>query len=152
MTYDPQRPLVTAAELQQHRVKDHGRNYLLSDCGEEDIEQARKQGWKPIYDWGKSGWDLGDYPYVTIQYAEQTDHGKVSFLVQQICEGDHTIYSFDSKVDAYAAIDYLFLWYGAERGQRWAEDWPLSWDLRTALDNGELEVDVKWRGPYRQED
>jgi hypothetical protein len=49
--------------------------------------------------------------------------------MQQIVEGDHTLYRFSSEEDRNAAIDYLFLWYAAEKS--WA---PLEYEDREKLD------------------
>jgi hypothetical protein len=66
--------------------------------------------------------------------------------MQQIVKGDHPLYRFSSEEDRNAAVDYLFLWYAAEKC--WA---PLEYEDREKLDRGELEVDEKFRGPYRNE-
>ncbi len=137
------RPIMTRDELAQHHVKDHGRNYLLSDDGYGDMEVAERQGWHAIPSWGRDGWDLGNWPYVAI-YTRETD-GK--FEMQQVVEGDHSVYSFDSAEDREAAIDYLFLWYAAGNSQHWA---PITTDQREMLDIGyPLVIPAKWRGPYR---
>lgn len=60
------RPIFTAAELDAHRVDQHGRDYRVSDDGYSDMEAAAKEGWRPIAGWGADGWDLGDWPYVVI--------------------------------------------------------------------------------------
>lgn len=146
-TYAPTRPIMSAEELRAHHVKDEGRNYLLSCDGYDDMAINEKRGWRTLADWGKDGWNLGDWPFVVISVREVD--GKFQLL--SVCEGDHTYYSFDTLADREAAIDYLFLWYGA--GKSWAErvGLPITWEQRDALDRGEIEVDVKWRGPYRTE-
>lgn len=140
MTYTSTRPIMGRDELRTHHVTAHGRDYRLSDDGYEDIEQAEKGGWRSRASWGADGWDLGNWPYVSIQTAQRD--GK--FLVQQIVEGDHDLYAFDTEADRDAALDYLFLWYAA--GQDWA---PLTYEQREELDKGGFVADQKFRGPYR---
>jgi hypothetical protein len=141
------RPIMTAAELAEHRVNDHGRDYALSCDGYEDMGVAEQAGWHAVGNWGRDGWDLGSWPYVVL-YARVTsgrfephdDAGRWELM--QIVEGDHTEYRFLTEADRDAAMDYLFLWYAAAK--HWA---PLSEEDRARLDAGTLEVDPKWRGP-----
>ena len=136
------RPLMTRDELATHEVTQYGRNYAESCDGYEDMEAEQDRGWHSCASWGRDGWDLGNWPYVVI-YRRKLAGGK--FGVMQIVEGDRTVYHFGSEADRDAAIDYLFLWYAAE------EDWaPLSYEDRARLDAGELTVDEKFRGPYRE--
>ncbi len=164
-------------ELAAHKVIDYGRNHGLSSDGYDDMELAERQGWRTLANWGRDGWDLGEWPYVMIYTQEtrgrfdpsascqacganltdgsgdgvnghwQNCTGEVPrevgrFELMQVCEGDHTVYRFLTEGDREAAIDYMFLWYAA--GKDWA---PLTWEQRTELDAGTLEVDAKWRGP-----
>lgn len=140
--YAPTRPLMSAAELATHQVTAYGRNYAESDDGYGDMAVEEDRGWHSCAGWGRDGWDLGSWPYVVI-YRRKLPDGK--FGVMQICEGDRTVYAFTSEADRDAAIDYLFLWYAA--GEDWA---PLRYDQRAELDEGELAVDEKFRGPYRE--
>lgn len=151
-SYTPTRPIMTRAELAERHYADHGRNYAASDDGYDDMDLATKRGWRVLSAWGRDGWDLGEWPYVTFAIKDATeDTAKGRYLLLTTCEGDHTYYGFDSNGDRDAAIDYLFLWYAA--GSSWGErcDLPLTWEDRDKLDNGELEVEGKWRGPYRTE-
>jgi hypothetical protein len=140
MTYTPTRPIMGRDELRAHHTGRNGRDYRLSDDGYGDIDVAERVGWRSRASWGADGWNLGNWPYVSIQTAEREGR----FLIQQICEGDHDRYSFDTEADRDAALDYLFLWYAA--GEDWA---PLGYEDREALDKGGFEVDPKFRGPYR---
>jgi hypothetical protein len=142
MTYTPTRPIMGAAELASWHLASRGRDYTASDDGYGDMEQAAKNGWRSLASWGADGWDLGDWPYLTVQVMERAEGPR--FLVQSICEGDHSIYAFETDGDRDAALDYLFLWYAA--GKDWA---PLSYNQRSQLDEGGFEVDPKFRGPYR---
>lgn len=139
-TYTPTRPIMGRAELATFQLSSHGRDYSKSDDGYGDIEVADKAGWTPLYSWGADGWDLGDMPYVSFQVCERDG----AFLLQTIVEGDHDLWSFPTRGDRDAAIDYLFLWYAA--GKRWA---PLTYEQREALDAGGFEIDPQYRGPYR---
>jgi len=135
------RPVMTRKELADHHVIDYGRNYAESCDGYEDMEAEEKRGWTVISGWARDGYDLGDWPYVTI-YTDMLD-GK--FALMQIVEGDRSVYAFESEEDREAAIDYLFLWYAA--GDRWAREQG-SWIDREALDAGTLDVPPEFRGPF----
>lgn len=144
-----ERPIMTAAELAEHRVGAHGRDYTRSDDGYGDMSEARGEGWRVISGWGRDGWDLGDWPYVSIMIRDRAETPELQlrgsrFEMQTICEGDHDVYRFDHEEDRTAALDYLFLWYAA--GEDWA---PLTYEDRARLDAGELgDVDPKFRGPF----
>lgn len=144
MTYTITRPVMTADELRQHKLGVHGRNFLRSDDGYDDMALNEGQGWTSMAAWGADGWDLGDWPYVVIS-TRQHD-GKHQLL--SVCEGDHTYYQFDSEADLHAALDYLFLWYMAGKDP---ERYPpsIGWENRERLDRGEITVDERFRGPYR---
>ena len=138
-TYTPTRPIMGATELAAHKASAHGRDYSTSQDGYEDMEQAGKAGWTNISSWGRDGWDLGKWPYVSIQ--ARLHDGR--WELQQIVEGDHDVYAFADVEDMRAAIDYLFLWYAAD------EDWaPLSWEQRSDLDAGAVAVADEFRGPF----
>lgn len=143
------RPVMTRDELAKYEVKQWGRNYAESDDGYSDMEAEEKRGWYALSGWGRDGWDLGNWPYVVIYGRTAGDTGSLfvvgrRFELLQICEGDRTAWAFETREDRQAAIDYLFLWYSAD------ESWsPVTWKTREKLDAGELEVDEKFRGPYR---
>jgi hypothetical protein len=145
------RPVMTRDELAAHRVAAHGRDYSRSDDGYGDVEVAESEGWKVIAGWGADGWDLGSWPYVAISVRDRAETPELrlrgaKYELQQVVEGDHDLYRFDSEEDRTAAIDYLFLWYAA--GEDWA---PLTYEDRARLDVGKLDVDPKFRGPYRRD-
>lgn len=141
------RPIMTAAELETHRVDSHGRDYSKSDDGYSDMEVAAGEGWHAIAGWGRDGYDLGDWPYVVISVrCPVTSDGKGQYQVRQTVEGDTTVYSFDTNADQSAAIDYLFVWYGIGREY---EEWAvLGVTSREGLDAGYLRVPEELRGPY----
>lgn len=136
------RPVMTRKELADHQVHAYGRNYAESCDGYEDMEAEEGRGWTAISGWARDGYDLGDWPYVTIYTRPEWD-GKFPLL--QIVEGDRTLWSFDTEADREAAIDYLFLWYAA--GDRWAQEQG-AWIDREALDAGTLDVPPEFRGPF----
>lgn len=164
-TYEPGRPIMTAAELRDHHDGDYGRDYRFSDDGYGDMEVEGKRGWKALAGWGRDGWDLGNWPYVSFLVRKVKDPAHDSsgcdpicvlagetgsdfcpsvYQLLQIVEGDRSVWTFATKEDLYAAIDYLFLWYAAE------EEWsPLTYETRGQLDEGTLEIPLKFRGPYR---
>lgn len=143
MPYIITRPIMTAAELATHKVESHGRDYRLSDDGYDDMEVNAKQGWRSLGSWGADGWDLGDWPYVVISIRERDDR----FDLMQVVEGDHTAYSFASREDRDAAIDYLFLWYAAGKDT----EPSIGADKRELLDVGHvgLRIEDRFRGPFR---
>lgn len=136
------RKIMTRDELAAHKADAHGRNFLRSGDGYDDMRLASHYGWHPIPSWGRDGWDLGDWPYVVISERDTP----AGFELQQAVEGDHTTWRFPSEENRNAAVDYLFLWYAADK--KWA---PLTWDDRDALDTGEFTVDEKFRGPFSWE-
>lgn len=166
--YTPTRPIMTAVELAEHATAAYGRNYLESDDGYSDLEAEERRGWTAMANWGRDGWDLGTWPYVILYTrdiatctscgANLTDGsgdgtnghwpdctstaGRFGLL--QICEGDRTAWAFASVEDRNAALDYLFLYYAADKP--WA---PLTWEDRPRLDAGQLTVEDRFRGPYR---
>ena len=138
-SYTPTRPVMGRSELIAHRARTYGRDYVVSCDGYDDMELAQSQGWKTHASWGRDGWDLGQWPYVTIHL--RTTGGRYEVLT--ITEGDHEVYAFTSEADQHAAVDYLFLWYAAY--QEWC---PVRGEQgREALDSGAVDVDAKYRGP-----
>ena len=143
-TYVPARPIMTAAELLEHRAHSYGRDYSESDDGYSDMEAEEGRGWTCLSGWGRDGYDLGDWPYVMIYLRRYPDNGAMG--VMSICEGDRDVYYFTSASDALAAVDYLFIWYGINRGY---DTWEaLGVTSLEALDAGTLRVPVELRGPY----
>lgn len=147
------RPIMTAAELEEHRVGSHGRDYSRSDDGYDDMDVAAGQGWSAISGWGRDGYDLGEWPYVVISVRDRAvtpaDVARrgARFEMRQTVEGDTTVYAFRVPEDRAAAIDYLFVWYGIGRDY---EEWAvLGVTSREGLDAGTLRVPVELRGPYR---
>ena len=60
------RKIMTAAELDGFKNGEHGRDYRISGDGYDDMGIAIKQGWTVLANWGRDGWDLGEWPYVAI--------------------------------------------------------------------------------------
>jgi hypothetical protein len=141
------RKLMNRDELKGHETASYGRDYSESDDGYSDMEAEERRGWTAIPNWGRDGWDLGAWPFVMIytrDYPDGTPEGR-SLALMQIVEGDRTVWRFDAEEDRLAAIDYLFLWYAADK--HWA---PITVDQRDMLDAGyPLAISDKWRGPYR---
>ena len=137
------------AELAGFEVSQYGRDYDESDDGYSDMEAEEGRGWYALANWGTDGWDLGEWPYVMIYVRAAGDAGALfvpgrRYELMQIVEGDRTTWAFETAEERMAAIDYLFLWYGAGKSE-----FPLGYDDRKALDAGELEFDAKWRGPCK---
>ena len=139
-SYTPTRPVMGREELLAHRASAHGRDYSVSDDGYDDMSVAESRGWEAHSAWGRDGWDLGQWPYVSILLRVDGSRHEVMTIV----EGDHDVYVFDSEADQHAAVDYLFLWHAAH--QEWC---PVQGDEgRGTLDAGTADVDVRYRGPF----
>lgn len=138
--YTPSRSVMGRDELLAHRVAGGSRDYSVSDDGYGDMAHAQAQGWATCSAWGRDGWDLGEWPIVSVHMRTRDGRSEVMTIV----EGDRDVYAFDSKADQHAAVDYLFLWYAASR------DWsPMRGDEgRAMLDAGGASVDPKFRGPF----
>lgn len=152
-TYRTTRSVMNAAELTTHRVSASGRDYARSSDGYDDMAVANEQGWRAISSWGREGWDLGRWPYVVISTRRTgrpvvgNDHAEGRpFQMRQTIEGDTTVYAFATEADREAAIDYLFQWYAA--GEPWS---VCTWETRSQLDFGTVEVPAEWRGPFSWE-
>jgi hypothetical protein len=134
-------PRMTKAELAGYLVRQWGRDYSESDDGYSDMAAEEARGWHAVANWGRDGWDLGNWPYV-IFYVRTREGG---YELLEIVEGDRTLWRFGTPAERERAINYLFLWYAA--GERWG---PLSADQRSALEVGyPLAIDAKWAGPCR---
>lgn len=147
IVYTPTRAVMTAEELRAAQFRTHGRDYSQSDDGYEDMALNESRGWKTLSGWGRSGWDLGEWPYVVLS-IRPADDGAWHLL--SVCEGDHAYYQFATEADLHAAIDYLFLWYAAGKDPARYEH-SIGWEQREALDRGEVEVDIRFRGPFSWE-
>lgn len=161
-TYQPTRPIMTRDELAAAQVGAYGRDYSRSDDGYDDMDVAAEDGWVSVSGWGRDGYDLGDWPYVTVstKILDGSDSLKyattANFGLLTTCEGDHTRYHFKTREDLYAAIDYLFIWYGIGREyDEWAvlgiggwSDELKTYPARDALDAGTLRVPAELRGPF----
>jgi hypothetical protein len=154
---------MTRAELQQHHIERHGRDYSVSDDGYGDMEANAAHGWIAVPGWGRDGWDLGDWPFVAISVRNVNVDGsnpEHRYQLLSVVEGDHDAYGFASQEDRNAAVDYLFLWYGIGKcyddwtalgvNEVW-EDGALVRDTRALLDAGELAVDARLRGAFSWE-
>lgn len=143
-------PLMNQATMREHHLADYGRNYGESDDGYGDMKAEQKRGWKVISGWGRDGWDMGEWPLVSMLAREIKPEPAPAmakrYQVMQIVEGDRSIYTFDTVTEQEAALDYLFLWYSA------GEDWsPVTYDNREQLEAGQLEVADKFRGWFSWE-
>ena len=124
--------LMSAAELERHHASDHGR--ISYGDGYDDMEINERQGWHTIANWGRDGWEMGEWPYVMISARRKGSGAEVL----SVCEGDHTIYQFDTYADHIRALNYLFCWYQPE----------IASVNRDELDAGTAIVDPKFLGAY----
>lgn len=145
----PTRPIMTRDELQSHHLTAYGRDFGQSDDGYDDMEaNDGRKGWRSVAGWGRDGWDLGEWPYVVVSHGTLAGDGPGKYRLLSVCEGDHTVYAFDSPDDRDAATDYLFVWYGVSREyDTWMAE-GLTYDSREALDVGTLRVPERFRGPF----
>lgn len=118
-----------------------GRVRLATD-GFERMDAGREHGWRPTPQWGRDGWDLGNWPYVVL-YRRDPAHehdprpgdtwcrwcnselGEPSHTWEIACdvEGDHDRWAFPTKALRDEAMDYLFAWYAVSMSQEWAKGW-----------------------------
>lgn len=83
-------------------------------------------GWRPIPSWGRDGWDLGSWPYVTIMFKEAD--GK--YAVREDVEGDVTIRQFETEQQRNAYVDTIAFYYWHQNKEDWvagiksADDMP----------------------------
>ncbi len=80
--------------------------------GYDRMERRRHSGWEPIPNWGRDGWDLGQWPYVVISHRRTSDGFELLYDV----EGDTATYRYPTREQRDAATDELaFLhWNGKE--------------------------------------
>lgn len=143
-TYQPTRPVMSAAELATHSDR-RPRNVGIIGDGYDQMEVLEhRKGWHAVSSWGCDGWDLGSWPYVVV-YTWGTNLYRLAVN----CEGDLDTYSFATIEDRNAAMDYLFGWYTlAEGSLGWFEGLPEG-ITREDLDAGTADIPTAYRGPYR---
>lgn len=110
-------------------VNDDGYDFIASsDAG---------KMWRTLSGWGADGWDLGDWPFVIVQVAQEGTGDALAYLVRTRVEGDLDVWRFRTQKEAYAKIDHLAWWYWLRNGERYG------------LTREALGADVdRYRGPY----
>lgn len=89
-----------------------------------DFIAASEEGhmWYSHSAWGLDGWDLGDWPYVIIQTAQEGTGEDASFLVRSRCEGDIDVWRFRTQEEAHAKVDHLAWWYWLRSPDRYSDE------------------------------
>lgn len=146
-TYLPGRPVMTAAELEAHRLSV---GFGLGDDGYDRLSASLRAGWRALPSWGRDGWDLGSWPLVVVTMREghSPETGAAFYELRTDAEGDLTTYRFGPREDFRAAVDYLAAWYWIAEGV--AEQMPgLEGATLEGLEAGLVVVPLAYRGPYR---
>lgn len=103
--------------------------------GYDFMEDATESGWTPLSAWGLDGWDLGDWPYLTMSIRTKP---KPAYLTR--CEGDLDLREFDTRDELVAAIDRWFGWFWNFHRERRPEGFE--------VDDTMLPVNPDHRGPF----
>ena len=117
----------TAEELlrePEYRVENDARfeiERMRGGDGYDVMDEVRKGQWRSIANWGESGWDLGNWPYVVIYWRESvtTRQGPVAdaqriskaYEMTYYVEGDLTTYRYDTAEERSTATDGLALFH-----------------------------------------
>ena len=157
-TYQPTRPVMSAAELDEHQSRARVNLGIVGDGYDQMGVLEDRGGWNVVSSWGCDGWDLGSWPYVMIYTKRVIVPGHpstgvlddtVAYGLATNCEGDFDTYTFATIEDRNAAMDYLFGWYTlAEGSLGWFEGLPEG-ITREDLDAGTATIPTAYRGPYR---
>lgn len=94
--------------------------------GYDRMQYVRKAaGWVITPSWGRDGWDLGNWPLVSVMLRER--FGK--YWVRYDVEGDVKISEFDTEAEQIAYVDELafFHWKWAE--EPWVKDIAVAGDM-----------------------
>ena len=87
--------------------------------GYDVMGMAEKHGWHAIGGWGKSGWDLGDWPYVMIYFRDGQGRYDLIYYV----EGDVWMYSCPTQALRNALTDELAFYYWKQQDARWVREY-----------------------------
>jgi hypothetical protein len=106
------------------------------------MEKLDGTGWRALPNWGRDGWDLGDWPLVVIAHAHDTDNG--DYLLAERVEGDVTVWAYHTKDERDTGTDRSARYWWSRDPERHGEA------MVEALANtpeGEL-LDRRFRGPF----
>lgn len=84
--------------------------------GYEMIDVVATGGWRARGDWGRDGWNLGQWPYVIV-FTRQT--AADAFQLAYYVEGDVTLYEYPSAELRDAAIDAIAFFHWSSNGEAW---------------------------------
>lgn len=146
-SYRPLRPIMTQEEMNGARREVHGRDFHNSDNGYDDMELNERAGWSTLASWGADGWDMGEWPYVV--YSIRENDATRRFELLEVCEGDHSRWSFSTRYDLYAALD-MILWISNENVRAAALNLPddETYDAKGYALPIPADLDKRFRGPY----
>lgn len=104
------------------------------DEGYDFIDPAGTRGYTVIPNWGRDGWDLGDWPYVMYFINPITN------TVMEYVEGDLTFWQYATRAQALERIDQLFL--------AWSEPVKERLEKLDRMPTTTREVPDEYRGPF----
>lgn len=71
-----------------------------------------RDGWRPVAGWGRSGWDLGDWPYaIVVHYDGDGVHALGTYV-----EGDVSMEAFPTREERDAATDRIAAYHWRHNG------------------------------------
>lgn len=120
----------------------HGGDYFGD--GYDWMEKLGGTGWGAIPNWGRDGWDLGDWPLVIYAHAYDKDTG--DYLLCERVEGDVTVWAFHTKEALYEATDRCARTSWSRDPERHGE--AMTEALALAESTGEELLDRRFRGPF----
>lgn len=126
-------------ELEQYKVESE--NFwevmqAIGITGYDAIEFAHdKRGWQAMPNWGRDGYDLGQWPYIIIFWRNLKDGRR---QVAEYCEGDVVVYTCPSDEIRQQVTDELAFWHWKFQDREWVASYETVDDLPAEL-----------RGPYR---
>lgn len=88
------------------------------------MDAASETGWHTLSNWGKDGWDAGQWPYVMVSLAKTADeHGNL-YGMTTYCEGDMVTTFYRSQSEQWKAITAWCHWHWKHSGEQWAAALP----------------------------
>jgi hypothetical protein len=88
--------------------RDDAEGYSLD--GYDWIDAAATTNWYAMANWGKDGWDCGQWPYVILTLAKGQDEAGPFYGITTYCEGDLTTTFFRSQAEQWKAITAWCHW------------------------------------------
>lgn len=102
----------------------HWEPHYLGYDGFDYIDACPREGWAVVPSWGLDGWDLGDWPLVTV--AVRTGDGDGGWGLRIYTEGDLDTRWYESREALIAAIDEWAAWWWRNHSGSCPESLPAS--------------------------